>query len=288
MRPNFSFVKKALLYQLYYVLLHKDVEWSLCVSGRKNRLVRLYPVEHALYVYPMKTIVILFISALCSCCVAMADNDYPSISPTATFITDVGETVETSYSGSAPLQARFAANPANVGGWTAHYEWRFTKDSESTPYLIRYEENTEYTFTQAGSHRIVLYAVFVHGNDTVAYTEDYWNETGPIVVSISESKLEMPNAFSPNGDGINDVYKAKSGYQSIVEFHAAIYNRWGQKLYEWTDPAGGWDGKYNGHDVKQGVYFVQVKAKGADGRKFNIKRDVNLLRGYTEGTTSNQ
>lgn len=218
----------------------------------------------------------------------MADNDYPSISPTATFITDEGETVETSYSGSAPLQARFAANPANVGGWTAHYEWRFTKDSESTPYLIRYEENTEYTFTQAGSHRIVLYAVFVQGNDTVAYTEDYWNETGPIVVSISESKLEMPNAFSPNGDGINDVYKAKSGYQSIVEFHAAIYNRWGQKLYEWTDPSGGWDGKYKGHDVKQGVYFVQVKAKGADGRKFNIKRDVNLLRGYTEGTTSNQ
>lgn len=242
---------------------------------------------HYMYL-PMKNIVILFISAFCSCCVAMADDDYPSISPTATFITDDGETVETSYSGSAPLQARFAANPTNVGTWTPHYEWRFTKEGETSPYLIRYEENTEYTFTQAGAHRIVLYAVFVQGNDTVAYTEDYWNETGPITVSVSESKLEMPNAFSPNDDGINDVYKAKSGYQSIVEFHASIYNRWGQKLYEWDDPAGSWDGKYNGHLVKQGVYFVQVKAKGADGRKYNIKKDVNLLTGYTEGTTSNQ
>ena len=92
----------------------------------------------------------------------------------------------------------------------------------------------------------------------------------------------MPNAFSPNGDGINDVYKAKSGYQSLVEFHAYIFNRWGQKLYEWTNPADGWDGTYNGKDVKEGVYYVLVKAKGADGRKYNIKRDVNLLRGYDE------
>ena len=78
------------------------------------------------------------------------------------------------------------------------------------------------------------------------------------------------------------MYKAKSGYQSIVEFHAYIFNRWGQKLYEWTNPADGWDGTYNGKDVKEGVYYVLVKAKGADGRKYNIKRDVNLLRGYDE------
>ena len=93
----------------------------------------------------------------------------------------------------------------------------------------------------------------------------------------------MPNAFSPNEDGINDIYKAKNGYQSITEFHAYIFNRWGQKLYEWTDPAGGWDGKFNGKPVEEGVYFVLVEAKGADGKKYHIRRDVNLLRGYTVG-----
>jgi gliding motility-associated-like protein len=91
----------------------------------------------------------------------------------------------------------------------------------------------------------------------------------------------FPNAFSPNGDEYNEKYKAKE-VQSIVEFHAAIYNRWGQKLYEWSDVNDGWDGKYNGKDVKDGVYYVQVKAKGADGQVFVIKKDVNLLRGFEQ------
>lgn len=217
-------------------------------------------------------------------------DEIPTISPTATYVTDEGEEENSNMSGNAPLVGRFQVNPQNVGEYSANYEWRFTIDGESTPYLTRYEENTEYTFTKAGTHNIVVYATFINGNDTIAYTQEYWDEIGPMRVTISESKLEMPNAFSPNGDGINDIYKAKDGYQSIIEFHAYIFNRWGQKLYEWDDPAGGWDGKYNGKDVKQGVYFVLVKAKGADGRTFNIRRDVNLLRGYTEesGTSTTE
>lgn len=217
-------------------------------------------------------------------------DEIPTISPTATYVTDEGEEENSNMSGNAPLVGRFQANPQNVGEYSANYEWRFTIDGESTPYLTRYEENTEYTFTKAGTHNIVVYATFINGNDTIAYTQEYWDEIGPMRVTISESKLEMPNAFSPNGDGINDIYKAKDGYQSIIEFHAYIFNRWGQKLCEWDDPAGGWDGKYNGKDVKQGVYFVLVKAKGADGRTFNIRRDVNLLRGYTEesGTSTTE
>ena len=104
---------------------------------------------------------------------------------------------------------------------------------------------------------------------------------------VLTSTLIMPNAFSPNNDKINDVYKVKS-YQNIVEFHAYIFNRWGQKLYEWTNLEGGWDGTYRGNNVKQGTYFVLVKAKGADGQDYNIRKDVNLLRGYTEGTSNSQ
>ena len=103
--------------------------------------------------------------------------------------------------------------------------------------------------------------------------------------SFSSTNLPTSNAFSPKGDGINDVYKAKTGFKSIVDFHAIIFNRWGQKLFEWRDPNEGWDGTFNGKPVAQGVYFVNVKATGADGRKFHIKKDVNLLRGYNETTT---
>lgn len=234
----------------------------------------------------MRYIRTLLLLVLCTTLQAYAD-EVPTIDPQATFTTDEGEETGTSYSGSAPLMVVFHANAENVGMYTPHYEWRFTKEGETQPYLVRYEEETEYTFTEAGSHRIVLYATFINGNDTVAYTKDYWQDAQPITIQISESKLEMPNAFSPNGDGINDIYRAKNNYQSIVEFDAYIFNRWGQKLYEWHDPAGGWDGKFNGKDVKQGVYFVLVKAKGADGRKYNIKKDVNLLRGYTESNGVN-
>lgn len=234
----------------------------------------------------MRYIRTLLLLVLCTTLQAYAD-EVPTIDPQATFTTDEGEETGTSYSGSAPLTVVFHANAENVGMYTPHYEWRFAKEGETQPYLVRYEEETEYTFTDAGSHRIVLYATFINGNDTVAYTKDYWQDAQPITIQISESKLEMPNAFSPNGDGINDIYRAKNNYQSIVEFDAYIFNRWGQKLYEWHDPAGGWDGKFNGKDVKQGVYFVLVKAKGADGRKYNIKKDVNLLRGYTESNGVN-
>lgn len=95
----------------------------------------------------------------------------------------------------------------------------------------------------------------------------------------TESKLVMPNAFTPNGDGHNDVYKAKE-YKNLSEFRAYIFIRWGQKLYEWSDPAGGWDGTHNGHDVKDGVYYVLVKARGNDDVIYNIRKDVNLLRGH--------
>lgn len=224
----------------------------------------------------------LLIVAIMAAMASRADDLTPTIDPIATFITPDGEETGTSYSGNAPLIVRFQAGAQNTDGWTTYYEWRFMLEGKDEPYLLRHEEDTEYTFQQAGSHRVVLYAIFTQAGDTVAYTDEYWADAEPITIQISESKLEMPNAFTPNGDGINDIYKAKDGYQSIIDFHAYIYNRWGQKLFEWTDPSQGWDGKYKGKDVKQGVYFVLVKAKGADGRTFNIKRDVNLLRGYTE------
>lgn len=217
---------------------------------------------------------------------AEAQENVPAISPTATITTATGETQEvTEYSGSAPLKVHFVPNVENPEGYEAYYEWRFYKEGTSVeePYLVRHEEETDFTFNEAGGHCIALIAYFMNGNDTIVkYDADYWADATPIRISISTSKLEFPNAFSPNGDGMNDVYRAKTDYQSIVEFKAVIYNRWGQKLYEWNDPAGGWDGTYKGNPVKQGVYYVQVTAKGADGRRFNIKKDVNLLRTFDQ------
>ena len=196
-----------------------------------------------------------------------------SVEISAIYIDDSGVETETrnDFSGQAPLSVSFRANPQDMEGLDPTYEWHFRMEGEGKDMMVRYEENTDYTFTKAGKTYVTLYANL--GNQE--------RDSSRICVTISESKLLMPNAFTPNGDTHNDVYKAKE-YQSIVEFHAYIFNRWGQKLYEWTNPAEGWDGNYNGSPVKEGVYFVVVKARGADGIVYNIRKDVNLLRGYTK------
>lgn len=223
---------------------------------------------------------ILLLSLLYIGMATTASAQYPTVDPTATYTTVDGEEIEDASDGqNAPLQAHFAANPSDVGDYSARYEWKiYEPGEEDTPLVHRFEEEIDYTFTTSGSFYVQLYATFILGTDTISYPEE--GEEDPIQVTISESRLEMPNAFSPNGDGYNDVYKAKEGYQSIVSFKATIINRWGQKLYSWDDPAGGWDGKVNGRTVSDGVYFVIVDAMGADGKHYKIRRDVNVLTGY--------
>lgn len=225
----------------------------------------------------MKTKLILLLSLIALLpTMAMAD-----FNPTAYYTVD-GEALEATDAitdAQAPLSVTFKANPSDLGETTPTYEWRFTKTNETDPYIVRYEEETTYEFKESGSTTVQLY---------VSYSDENEAELiATITVTISASLLEMPNAFSPNGDGVNDIYKAKENHKSIIDFHAYIFNRWGQKLYEWTDIDGGWDGTFHGKQVPVGTYYVLVKAKGADGREYNIKRDVNILRDYTEAATSN-
>ncbi len=185
------------------------------------------------------------------------------------------EIVETSdFTAEAPLHVTFTSNATSLDA-DATIVWRIKHKTSGTS-ITRYETNTEYTFTESG---ITTVSLLVLQNDETV------DSTG-INITISESHLEMPNAFSPNGDNINDIYRAKTGYKSIVEFHAYIFNRHGQKIYEWTDITGGWDGTRNGSPVKDGVYFVYVKARGADGVEYNIRRDVNLIRDFNNVYTT--
>ena len=193
----------------------------------------------------IKISIVLF---LCIITVNMSLADVsPIVSPTVTIIDSEGKETTGNYDGSAPVTATFYAQPENTDGWTTYYEWKFMTENDTIPYLVRYEQDTKYTFTKSGTHNIVLYAKFTKGNDVIETTSD------PLTITLSTSKLEMPNAFSPNGDGINDIYEAKSNYQSIIDSHAYIFNRCGQKLYEWNDINDGWYGKYNGKDVKDAI-----------------------------------
>lgn len=205
---------------------------------------------------------------------AQAQEETPSVSITVTYQMN-GETKEatSSFAEQAPLVATLRSNPQNMAGYSPIYEWHFKKQGADTDLLVRYEEDTEYTFTDAGVYQVTIIAKQNDDGTEIA--------SSSIDITIKDSKLTFPNAFSPNDDIYNKEFRAKE-YQSLVEFHAYIFNRWGQKLYEWTDPAGAWDGTYNGQPVKEGTYYLLCKARGADGIIYNIRKDVNLLRGFTQ------
>ena len=192
-----------------------------------------------------------------------------------------------SFTGEAPLKARFLANADEYNDYTCVCTWRFTRDAEQTPFLTRYDKEVDYDFNEAGSFMVQLYVTYSHKENKNLVLE---YEYEPFQIVISESSLKVPNAFSPNGDGINDYFNVFE-VKSIISFSAAIYNRWGQQLYKWgidqmDCETCGWDGTYKGSPVKEGVYYVVVQARGADGINYNIRSDVNLLRGYTEESSN--
>jgi gliding motility-associated-like protein len=165
---------------------------------------------------------------------------------------------------SAPVYADFRAvanEPvANFFRWTI-----YNRTTGETPVVYNGRE-VSYTFEQAGEYVARLEA----GNNDCAVEDS-------TVISIGASSLFVPNAFSPGASpGVNDVFKV--AYKSLVRFNAWIFNRWGQQIYHWTDPAGGWDGKRNGKLVPPGVYFYVIEATGSDGVKYTKKGDINILR----------
>ncbi len=197
----------------------------------------------------------------------------------ATYIDKEGmqTTTSQSFTADAPLHVHFTYDASSLTDGTTT-EWHIRHQNSGTN-ITRYDTELDFEFTEAGLNIISLWVR--QGNEVV--------DSASIGITITESHLEMPNAFSPNGDGINDIYQAKSNYKSIIEFHAYIFNRHGQKLYEWSDwtsPDKGWDGTYHGSPVKDGVYYVYVKARGADGIEYNIRRDVNLIRHFNVVTTN--
>ncbi len=86
----------------------------------------------------------------------------------------------------------------------------------------------------------------------------------------------LPNTFSPNGDGLNDVYLVRGGPFTELEF--TIYDGWGRKIFKSTDQNIGWDGTEGGKQSPVGAYVYTVKATNLDGDKFDYSGKINLIR----------
>jgi gliding motility-associated-like protein len=75
-----------------------------------------------------------------------------------------------------------------------------------------------------------------------------------ILVTLPLQSLPIPNAFTPNGDGINDKFNVVGINSNITYYRLEVFNRWGERIYETTRIDQGWDGTKNGKPCKPGVY----------------------------------
>jgi gliding motility-associated-like protein len=90
------------------------------------------------------------------------------------------------------------------------------------------------------------------------------------------SYLTTYNAFSPNGDGVNDLFVTDNAH--LIYYRLTIFNRWGSTLFVTTDPAAGWNGTYQGGEVPDGTYFYLIEARGIDQKEYLAKGFVTLIR----------
>jgi gliding motility-associated-like protein len=97
-----------------------------------------------------------------------------------------------------------------------------------------------------------------------------------------KSKLFIPNAFSPNGDGINDVFYATGSDATFLKSFS-VFNRWGKQVFAvnnvpGNDPSYGWDGTLSGGKAQVGVYYYIIELIGEDKKVIRLSGNVTLLK----------
>jgi gliding motility-associated-like protein len=106
------------------------------------------------------------------------------------------------------------------------------------------------------------------------YDQSY--DTVMIIIDENCISLEIPNVFTPNGDGSNDYFFVKS--DNLATLNMVVYNRWGKKVFETNELSPGWDGKLNGQQCAEGVYFYVADVLFKNGQTASKNGTVTLVR----------
>jgi gliding motility-associated-like protein len=119
---------------------------------------------------------------------------------------------------------------------------------------------------------------------TVTVEKDGCSETLSIPIMVTElictsEYFFLPNAFTPNGDNINDILRVRSNFlEKITGFELQIYNRWGDLVFKTEDPMVGWDGTYKGRDLPPDVYGFFMKVDCPTGDDVMTQGNISLLK----------
>ena len=119
-------------------------------------------------------------------------------------------------------------------------------------------------------------------NETTTFVVFYEQSGGclssdTVTVFVEESYVfGVPNSFSPNGDGVNDILYVRGS--NITRLNFMIYNRYGEEVFSTTDQSKGWDGTKNGRELNAGVFGYYLEVFQVDGTRHEVKGDVTLVR----------
>jgi len=137
-------------------------------------------------------------------------------------------------------------------------EFSWSTGSSKNNLLVQFEE--EIILTAENSCGIVAL-------DTLFVTEKECDLT---------TEVYIPNAFTPNGNGRNETFKVMG--TNILSIHAEIYNRWGEKLFEWNELDDGWDGTNQNEPAPSGVYVYKIKIRTINDEFENYIDSIVLVR----------
>jgi gliding motility-associated-like protein len=167
--------------------------------------------------------------------------------------------------GYAPLDVNFNNTSSTTGSGSITSVWSFGNGTSKASTVTNVSTN----YPAPGTYTVLLVAARGNCIDS-AYK---------VIRVENPSKLNVPNIFTPNGDGSNDVFFLQTA--SIDDVSAVILDRWGNKVYETESHTGNiaWDGKnFGGKECAAGVYFYIIKGTGKDDKKYSSKGNVTLIR----------
>lgn len=161
-------------------------------------------------------------------------------------------------------------------------------DATFTIQVTGSEGNINWTPATGLSSATSFAPVFSH-NESVEYLVSLTDTFGcvaydtlRITVDVCESYIKVPQAFTPNGDGVNDYFTLFE--KNIAEYEIRIYNRWGELVYnsrdlgELNNMSKGWDGTYKGQLQNTGTFVYYLTAKDIAGKSFEKKGNLTLIR----------
>ena len=149
---------------------------------------------------------------------------------------------------------------------TVFWDWKFAGGQDSS--ILK---NPFYVFQDTGLQEVQLTVTSFFGcTDTLRQMVDV----------VPKVTFFMPNAFTPNKDGLNEVFEGVGVFRGIRNYKMGIWNRYGQLIYETTDINAGWNGRYqnNGKVSPNGVYVYRISFTGPRGELEQLEGYATLLK----------